>query len=69
MQNLQLHSLIKPDNTLELSLVEVYLPEPADDEVIVRIEATPLNPSDLALLLGPADISTSGNSNIKTILR
>jgi len=58
MQNLQLHSLITQDNTLELSLVEVDLPEPADDEVIVRIEATPLNPSDLALLLGPADIST-----------
>jgi NADPH:quinone reductase-like Zn-dependent oxidoreductase len=32
--------------------------EPSDDEVVVRIEATPINPSDLGLLLGPADIST-----------
>ena len=55
---LQLRSLIKPDNTLELSLVDVPVPEPGPDEVLVQIEATPLNPSDLALLLGPADINT-----------
>jgi NADPH2:quinone reductase len=59
IQNLQLHSLVKEDSTLELSLVETDLPEPGPDEVIVRIEATPLNPSDLALLFGPADLSTS----------
>src|SRR4029450_6580201 len=29
-------------------------PEPADDEVVVRVEATPINPSDLGLLIGPA---------------
>ena len=56
---LQLRSLVREDNTLELSLTEVDMPEPGPDEVIVRIEATPLNPSDLALLLGPADISTA----------
>ena len=59
MQNLQLRSLVREDNTLELSLVEVEMPEPCPDEVIVRVEATPLNPSDLALLLGPADISSA----------
>ena len=56
---LQLRSLVKDDNTLELSLVEVEFPEPADDEVLVRIDAAPINPSDLALLLGPADMSTA----------
>ena len=56
---LQLRSLVGEDNTLELSLAEVDMPEPGSNEVIVRIEATPLNPSDLALLLGPADISTA----------
>ncbi len=56
---LQLRSLIREDNTLELSLTEMDMPEPGPHEVIVRIEATPLNPSDLALLLGPADISTA----------
>lgn len=56
---LQLRSLVKDDNTLELSLVEVDIPQPGPDEVLVRVEATPLNPSDLALLLGPADMSTA----------
>lgn len=56
---LQLRSLIKDDNTLELSLVEVETPEPGPDEVLVRVQAAPVNPSDLALLLGPADLSTA----------
>jgi NADPH2:quinone reductase len=55
---LQLRSLVKEDNTLELSLVEMEFPQPGPDEVLVRVEATPINPSDLALLLGPADITT-----------
>jgi len=59
LQNLQLRSLVKEDNTLELSLMEIEVPEPGPDEVIVGVEATPLNPSDLALLLGPADISSA----------
>lgn len=59
LQNLQIRSLVTENNTLELSLNKCDMPEPGADEVIVRIEATPLNPSDLALLLGPADVSTA----------
>lgn len=59
LQNFQLRSLVRDDNTLELSLVETEIPEPGPDEVIVRVEATPINPSDLALLLSRADISTA----------
>jgi len=59
LKNLQLRSLVSKDNTLELSLVETGVPDPGPDQVIVRVEATPLNPSDLALLLGPADVSTA----------
>ena len=55
---LQLRSTIKDNNTLELTLVDVPVPKPGDDEVLVRVEAAPLNPSDLALLFGPADLST-----------
>lgn len=55
---LQLRSLIRPDATLELSLAEVPMPEPASpDEVVVRVEAAPLNPSDLGLLFGGADMT------------
>ena len=56
---LQLRSLVRDDNTLELSLQEVEFTAPAADEVLVQVEATPINPSDLALLLAPADMSTA----------
>ena len=54
---LQLRSLIRHSGELEVSLVEVDVPEPAADEVLVRVEATPINPSDLGLLFGAADMS------------
>ncbi|MDQ0395908.1 zinc-binding dehydrogenase [Labrys monachus] len=54
----QMRSTIREDGTLTLSLEEVAVGDPGDDEVIVRVEAAPLNPSDIGLLLGPADVST-----------
>jgi NADPH2:quinone reductase len=59
LNGLQLRSLITKDARLELSLTSVEVPEPGPDEVVVRIEAAPINPSDLALLFGPADMSTA----------
>ncbi len=56
---LQLRSLVKPNGQLEISLLSVATPKPAPDEVVVRIEATPINPSDIGLLFGAADISTA----------
>ena len=56
---LELRSLIRSDGTLELSLVDVPVPTPAAGEVLIRIEATPINPSDIGLLFGPADMSTA----------
>lgn len=56
---LQLRSLVKPDGELEISLPSVATPDPAPDEVVVRIEATPINPSDIGLLFGAADLSTA----------
>jgi NADPH2:quinone reductase len=55
----QLRSLIKKSGELELSLAQVPMAEPAADEVVVRVEASPLNPSDLGLLLGAADMKTA----------
>jgi len=56
---LQLRSLLKASGELELSLAQVDIPAPGPDEVVVRIEGAPINPSDLGLLLGPADLSTA----------
>ena len=63
---LQLRSLITKSGQLELSLARVPLPEPGPEQVLVRVEATPINPSDLGLLLGPADLTSfksSGNGD------
>jgi NADPH:quinone reductase-like Zn-dependent oxidoreductase len=56
---LQLRSLIRKNGELELSLAEVAIAEPGPDEVVVKVEATPINPSDLGLLLGPIDMATA----------
>jgi NADPH2:quinone reductase len=56
---LQLRSTAKKDGTLELSLVSVSTPEPKPEEVIVRMEASPINPSDQGLLFAGADLSTA----------
>jgi NADPH2:quinone reductase len=55
---LQLRSMITQDGTLELSLATIPTPEPKHDEVLVRVEAAPINPSDLGLLFGAADPKT-----------
>jgi len=63
--SLQLRSLIKKSGELEISLLSVPIPEPAADEVVVRVEATPINPSDLGLLVGAADLTTAKASGSK----
>jgi NADPH:quinone reductase-like Zn-dependent oxidoreductase len=66
MQGLQLRSLVKESGELELSLQRVETPEPKDDEVTIRVEATPINPSDIGLLTGPADMRAAKASGRKT---
>jgi NADPH2:quinone reductase len=56
---LQLRSLVKQSGELELSLARVPVAEPGPDEVMVRVEAAPINPSDLALMFGAADINSA----------
>jgi NADPH:quinone reductase len=55
---LQLRSLVKQSGEVELSLASVPVPAPGANEVLVRVEASPINPSDLGLLFGAADMST-----------
>src|SRR6266446_1412320 len=56
---IQLRSTVKKEGTLELSLTSVPIPEPKPDEVVVRVEGSPINPSDLGLMFGAADMSTA----------
>lgn len=54
----ELRSTLNDDSTLTLSLEMVEIPDPGDDEIVVRVEAAPVNPSDIGLLIGPADLSS-----------
>jgi len=67
---LQLRSTITSDGQLLLQLVPVETPLPAPDEVVVRVEAAPLNPSDIGLLFGAADLSSvqrSGTAQLPAV--
>jgi len=56
---LQLRSLVTPEGELQVTLASVPIPVPGDDEVLVRLEGAPINPSDLGLLFGAADLGTA----------
>src|SRR5271170_4900425 len=56
---LELRSLVTSQGTLELSLHDVPVPTPTANEVLVRVEAAPINPSDLGVLIPGADMSTA----------
>ncbi len=58
-QALELRSLVTSQGTLELSLHDVAVPSPAANEVLVRVEASPINPSDLGVLIAGADMSSA----------
>ena len=62
---LQLRSLISKNGELEISLANVPVAEPSADEVVVRIDASPINPSDLGLLIGAADMTTAKASGTR----
>jgi NADPH2:quinone reductase len=69
---LELRSLVTPDSTIEISLVDVDIPVPKANEVLIRVEATPINPSDLGLLtanvdLGDATVSGSAQRPVVTV--
>ncbi len=60
--NIQLTSTITPENTLELALREIEIPTPGEHEVVIRIEAAPINPSDLGVMLSVADMTTASQA-------
>ena len=58
----QILSLVKPNGELQLSLGDVEVQEPGENEVLIKVEASPINPSDLGMLLAMADVSNATES-------
>ena len=59
MKTLQMQSCVHENATVECALVEITVPEPEADQVVVAIDAAPINPSDLGLMFGAADLSSA----------
>ena len=57
MKARELQSTLTADGTLRLTIAELEVPPPAADEAIVRIEAAPVNPTDIFLMLSMADLA------------
>ena len=63
----QLFTTLAPDGTLTVEVAETAFPAPTGNQVLVRMEAAPINPSDLALLFGPADLENAEYSPGKVV--
>ena len=59
MENLQFKSLVTAEGNLELFLESSTVPECSEDEVIIEVQAAPINPSDVLMIFGAADLSTA----------
>ena len=60
--NIELTSTISENNKLELALREIEIPQPGENQVVIRVEAAPINPSDLGVMFSVADMTTAKQS-------
>ncbi|MEM9670639.1 MAG: zinc-binding dehydrogenase [Pseudomonadota bacterium] len=67
---LQLLSTVTASGELRMELVEKQMPEPKPGQIIVRVEATPINPSDHGVMFGWSDmtLATSIGAGKDTVL-
>jgi len=65
----QVISTLASDGTLTVEIVPEEVPSPRANEVLIEIGAAPINPSDLALLFGPADLANAEFSPGKVVAR
>jgi len=63
-KSLLIRTLIKPEGQLDIYLDEAPVEQPGDNQVLVKVLAAPINPSDLGLLVGAADMSTARQTSI-----
>ena len=69
VKGLQLLSTLGEDGLLTVELVEQTVSAPKGREVLIRMEAAPINPSDLGLLFGPADVENAEYSEGRLVAR
>ncbi|MFK7963625.1 MAG: zinc-binding dehydrogenase [Burkholderiaceae bacterium] len=55
----QLFTTLEKDGTLTVAIEDVTFPDPTGNQVLVKMEAAPINPSDLAILTGAADLENA----------
>ena len=70
----EIRSTVTSNGTVEVSIVNAAMPVPSENEVLIKVEAAPINPSDLALLISFAadldSIEFSGEDEAsKTIIK
>lgn len=65
----QLFTTLEADGTLTVEIAESNFPAPTGNQVLVRMEAAPINPSDLALLFGAADLENAEYSPGKIVAK
>ena len=69
----EIRSKATSDGNIELSIAKVEKPVPGDDEVLIEVQASPINPSDLGLLLSFAadlqniNVTGSGDDTVATM--
>ena len=69
----EIRSKATSDGNIELSIAKVEKPVPGDDEVLIEVQASPINPSDLGLLLSFAadvqniNVTGSGDNTVATM--
>ncbi|KIN70425.1 Oxidoreductase, zinc-binding dehydrogenase family [Sulfitobacter noctilucae] len=65
----QLFTTLESDGTLTVAIEDVTFPEPTGNQVLVKMEAAPINPSDLAILTGAADLENADYSAGKYVAK
>lgn len=63
----QIFTALAADGTLTVEVAKSEFPDPTGNKVLVKMEAAPINPSDLALLFGPADLANAEYSDGKIV--
>jgi NADPH2:quinone reductase len=69
----EIRSKVTADGNIEISIATTEIPTPSDNEVLIKVEASPINPSDLGLLISfAADLTTlsvlgSGDGTVATM--